>query len=51
MKKENLLAPISGEVINLSGVDDPVFAQKTLGEGFAVKPEKTQLVSPVTGKI
>ena len=51
MKKENLLAPTSGEVINLSGVDDPVFAQKTLGEGFAVKPEKTQLVSPVTGKI
>ena len=51
MKKENLLAPISGEVINLSGVDDPVFAQKTLGEGFAIKPEKTQLVSPVTGKI
>lgn len=51
MKKENLLAPISGEVINLSGVDDPVFAQKTLGEGFAVKPEKTQFVSPVTGKI
>lgn len=51
MKKENLLAPISGEAINLSGVDDPVFAQKTLGEGFAVKPEKTQLVSPVTGKI
>ena len=51
MKKENLLAPISGEVINFSGVDDPVFAQKTLGEGFAVKPEKTQLVSPVTGKI
>ena len=51
MKKENLLAPISGEVINLSRVDDPVFAQKTLGEGFAVKPEKTQLVSPVRGKI
>ena len=45
------MAPISGEVINLSGADDPVFAQKTLGEGFAVKPEKTQLVSPVTGKI
>ena len=51
MKKENLLAPISGEVINLSRVDDPVFAQKTLGEGFAIKPEKMQLVSPVTGKI
>ena len=33
-----ILAPVAGEVINLEDVNDPVFSQKKLGEGFAVKP-------------
>jgi len=48
-----ILAPITGEVINLSKVSDPVFAQKMMGEGFAVKPDliDKELVSPVAGEI
>lgn len=49
--KIKLLAPATGEVINLADVDDPVFAQKTLGEGFALKPNSTELMSPVTGQV
>lgn len=50
-KKIKLLAPTAGEVINLSDVSDPVFAQKTLGEGFALKPSSGEIVSPVSGQV
>ena len=46
-----ILAPVAGQVINLSDVNDPVFSQKKLGEGFAVKPSSGKIVSPVTGKV
>ncbi len=46
-----ILAPIAGQVINLEDVNDPVFSQKKLGEGFAVKPSAGEIVSPVTGKV
>ncbi|WP_294881183.1 PTS glucose transporter subunit IIABC [uncultured Lactobacillus sp.] len=46
-----ILAPVAGEVINLEDVNDPVFSQKKLGEGFAVKPSSGKIVSPVTGKV
>ena len=47
----NILAPVAGQVINLEDVNDPVFSQKKLGEGFAVKPSAGEIVSPVTGKV
>ena len=46
-----ILAPVAGEVINLEDVNDPVFSQKKLGEGFAVKPSSGKIVSPVAGKV
>ena len=46
-----ILAPVAGEVINLEDVNDSVFSQKKLGEGFAVKPSSGKIVSPVTGKV
>ena len=46
-----ILAPVAGQVINLEDVNDPVFSQKKLGEGFAVKPSAGKIVSPVTGKV
>ena len=49
--KIKILAPVAGEVINLEDVNDPVFSQKKLGEGFAVKPSSGEIVSPVTGKV
>lgn len=40
-----------GEVISLSEVPDPVFAQKMMGDGIAVIPKDGKVVSPVKGQI
>ncbi len=40
-----------GQVIDISTVTDPVFAQKMMGDGFAVVPANGTIVSPVAGKV
>jgi glucose-specific phosphotransferase system IIA component len=44
-------APVCGEVIDLSAVPDPVFAEKMMGDGFAIKPTNGLVLSPVKGKV
>jgi len=46
-----LLSPIKGEILELSEVPDPTFAQEILGAGIAFKPEIGEVVAPVDGKI
>ena len=49
-----VLAPISGTVVPLSDVPDPVFAGQMVGSGAAVEPpagEAFDVVSPVAGKV
>lgn len=46
-----LVAPINGEVIALEDVPDPVFSEKMMGAGLAIRPTTGEVVSPVTGKI
>ncbi len=46
-----LVAPADGEVIPITEVNDPVFSQKTMGDGYAVRPTSGHLVSPVSGHI
>lgn len=46
-----LVAPINGEVIALEDVPDPVFSEKMMGDGLAIRPTTGEVVSPVTGKI
>ncbi|MBV7434677.1 PTS glucose transporter subunit IIBC [Cardiobacteriaceae bacterium TAE3-ERU3] len=43
--------PLEGEVIPLAEVPDQVFAEGTMGAGFAIKPTGKQVVSPVAGKV
>lgn len=43
--------PIKGEVIKLEKVPDEVFAQRMLGEGFAVDPDQGAVYSPIDGEI
>ncbi|ADQ13640.1 PTS sugar transporter subunit IIA [Halanaerobium hydrogeniformans] len=44
-------APFKGEIIQLQDVADQAFAQKMLGDGFAIIPEENILQSPVSGEI
>jgi len=52
-KKEavDFYIPVSGKIIPLEEVPDPVFSQKMMGEGIAVMPEKGDIVSPVKGTV
>lgn len=43
--------PISGEVIQLEDVKDPIFASGALGAGIAVEPSEGIVVSPVDGVV
>ena len=43
--------PAAGVVIPLEDVADSVFASKTMGEGFAVKPSEGSIYAPVSGKV
>lgn len=46
-----LLAPLSGLVIPLEEVPDPVFAQKLVGDGLAIDPLSETLSSPFAGEV
>lgn len=48
-----IYAPITGEVVKLETVSDPVFAQKMMGDGFGVIPNTSEVTvnAPVAGEI
>ena len=50
-KNLSVLAPISGKIIALEQVPDPVFSGKTLGDGVAIIPENGKIYSPVNGTV
>lgn len=47
----DVLSPVNGEVIKIEEVPDPVFNQKLMGEGFAVKPSNGEISSPISGVV
>lgn len=49
--ESKFVAPISGELLPITEVPDPVFSGKMMGDGFAIKPNDGTVVSPVNGKI
>ena len=51
MKKKTFLSPLTGKVIPLSEVSDPMFGEEMLGKGCAVIPSKGELSSPANGVI
>lgn len=48
---EEIVNPIEGEIIAIEKVNDPMFSQKMLGDGFAVIPASNDVYSPVDGKV
>lgn len=49
--KITIHAPLSGELIALENVDDPVFASKSLGNGIAIEPDDGTVYAPITGTV
>lgn len=49
--KLQVAAPIKGKLIPITEVPDKVFAEKMMGDGFAIAPTEGLVVSPVSGKI
>lgn len=50
-KSIRLLSPINGTTVPLTQVPDPVFSQKLMGQGFAVKPQDGEMCSPAEGTV
>ena len=54
-KKEKTIitiySPINGKVIELKDVPDEAFAQKMVGDGCAIEPDKGSICSPIDGQL
>ena len=50
-KELKIYSPVAGRAYEISKVPDETFAQKMLGDGFAVSPSSSEIYSPIKGKI
>lgn len=54
-KKEKIIvtiySPLNGKVIELKDVPDEAFAQKMVGDGCAIEPDKGVICSPINGQL
>lgn len=48
-EKNTVYNPINGDIIPLTEVNDPTFAEEMLGKGFAVVPEDGKVYAPFDG--
>ena len=48
---KHFLAPLEGRLLPIEKVPDSVFAQKIMGDGFAIDPTNGEVTSPVNGTI
>ena len=48
---ENVQSVADGQAISITEVKDPVFAQKMMGDGYAVEPANGSIYAPVTGVV
>jgi PTS system glucose-specific IIA component len=46
-----ILAPVDGTMVALEKVPDDVFAQKMMGDGFAIDPSGNDFVAPMAGEL
>ncbi|AEG43080.1 PTS glucose transporter subunit IIA [Isoptericola variabilis] len=54
MDSLSVLAPVTGRVVAMSSVPDPVFAQAMVGPGLAIEPDPERgrdVVSPLSGTV
>ncbi|MBB6450535.1 PTS system N-acetylglucosamine-specific IIC component [Geomicrobium halophilum] len=51
IQKDEFSAPITGRILPLSEVPDDVFSSYMMGDGFAIEPNDSKVVSPVDAVI
>ncbi|MGT2749718.1 beta-glucoside-specific PTS transporter subunit IIABC [Streptococcus orisasini] len=48
---QEVVAPLSGEVLPIEKSDDEVFASKIMGEGVVILPQTTDILAPFAGTV
>ena len=51
VSEETVVSPLSGQSVELSAVNDPVFSSGAMGKGIAIKPNGDTVYSPVDGTV
>lgn len=51
MARVVLLAPLSGPILSIDRVPDPVFSQKLVGDGVSIDPVSSTLCAPCDGEV
>ena len=47
----DILAPVSGVIVPLDAVPDPVFARRMVGDGVAIDPTTPDVLAPMAGRV
>ena len=50
-KAFDFVAPMTGKLLKLDDVEDKVFADRLMGDGFAIESENPEVLSPVDGVV
>ncbi|ATZ18909.1 PTS system, glucose-specific IIA component [Williamsoniiplasma somnilux] len=50
-KQIEIFAPVDGKIIGLDKIEDEVFKEKMMGDGFAFDPANGEFVSPIDGEL
>ena len=51
LPEETLVSPLSGEVVELANVNDPVFSSGVMGKGLAIKPSEGVVYAPADAEV
>ncbi|MDW8726172.1 sucrose-specific PTS transporter subunit IIBC [Streptococcus suis] len=51
LPEETLVSPLSGDVVALENVNDPVFSSGAMGKGLAVKPSEGVVYAPADAEV
>lgn len=51
VKSEAIASPVSGKIVPLSDISDPLFSTETVGKGIAIEPTSGAIISPVSGVV
>lgn len=50
-KATDIVAPMAGKLLSLDQVNDPVFSERAMGDGFAIEFKQGNVYAPVDGEI